>query len=683
MIDPQRLDHAFAFAREALLSERNADGFWEGELATSALATATAIGAFSRLRAAETSSSPSEDTLIENGIAWLVRHQNSDGGWGDTDKSVSNISTTMLCRAAFHLAGVAERHEATLQRAIHYLDQKCGPGVANHAEGIRARYGKDRTFSVPILCTAALAGLVEWREVPRLPFELACFPQSWFRFLQLPVVSYALPALIALGQLIETKKPSWNPILRLVRWAARGTSLRVLQAIQPSSGGYLEAVPLTSFVLMSLASIGHANHPVANLGRKFLRSLVRSDGSWPIDTNLALWVTTLSVNALATNRPSRGSAPVLESDEEDAKLCKWIVSQQSKERHPYTGAEPGSWGWTNLPGSVPDADDTPGAILAILNLAGTANFDRADISNLDRDGIANLDRAGERGVLTPRENQYPNGDSHGSASVQEPSRRAATTGGLHPPLAVRAGIRWLARLQNHDGGIPTFCRGWANLPFDRSGSDLTAHYLRAIAATEAQVPTPSEGPREPSLGVQARTVDRAIRPTVDRAFRYLARHQRPDGSWLPLWFGNQHAPDDENPTYGTSRVLVAYAAFDATDSEPAKRGIRWLLNAQNSDGSWGGAKGIAGSVEETALAIDTLLQVKQNEIDAISRGIAWLIKAVETKRIFEPEPIGFYFAKLWYYERLYPIIFTVSALGRARRWLASLPTRSPSLPTFV
>ncbi|PYK61575.1 MAG: hypothetical protein DME21_08745 [Verrucomicrobia bacterium] len=30
-------------------------------------------------------------------------------------------------------------------------------------------------------------------------------------------------------------------------------------------------------------------------------------------------------------------------------------------------------------------------------------------------------------------------------------------------------------------------------------------------------------------------------------------------------------------------------------------------------------------------------------------------------------PIGFYFAKLWYYERLYPQIFTVAALSRVAR----------------
>ncbi len=33
----------------------------------------------------------------------------------------------------------------------------------------------------------------------------------------------------------------------------------------------------------------------------------------------------------------------------------------------------------------------------------------------------------------------------------------------------------------------------------------------------------------------------------------------------------------------------------------------------------------------------------------------------------QPAPIGFYFAKLWYYERLYPMVFTVAALEAVAR----------------
>ena len=124
-------------------------------------------------------------------------------------------------------------------------------------------------------------------------------PQHWFRFLRLPVVSYAIPALVAIGQAKFHFDPPWNPLVRWVRRAALEKSLRVLERMQPASGGFLEATPLTSFVVMSLAAIGHADHPVVRRGVEFLVASAREDGSWPIDTNLATWNTTLSINALA------------------------------------------------------------------------------------------------------------------------------------------------------------------------------------------------------------------------------------------------------------------------------------------------------------------------------------------------------------------------------------------------
>ena len=50
---------------------------------------------------------------------------------------------------------------------------------------------------------------------------------------------------------------------------------------------------------------------------------------------------------------------------------------------------------------------------------------------------------------------------------------------------------------------------------------------------------------------------------------------------------------------------------------------------------------------------------------AVAKGLRWLVEAVETGSYLENSPIGFYFAKLWYHERLYPLVFTVAALGRA------------------
>src|SRR6185295_6042668 len=144
------------------------------------------------------------------------------------------------------------------------------------------------------------------------------------------------------------------------------------------------------------------------------------------------------------------------------------------------------------------------------------------------------------------------------------------------------------------------------------------------------------------------------------------RLQRPDGSWLPLWFGNQHAPDDENPTYGTARVLAAYRDLELMHDERAQRGVAWLLANQNDDGGWGGGRGTPSSLEETALAVEVLLDLAPAEKEsAVQNGLGWLVERIEAGGLHDPTPIGFYFAKLWYFEKMYPIVFAVAALGRA------------------
>jgi squalene-hopene/tetraprenyl-beta-curcumene cyclase len=647
----RRLESAYQTALAALLAERTPQGHWVGELSTSALSTATAVSALALVQRA-TAAQGNFDALIAGGVAWLAAHQNADGGWGDTVRSFSNISTTMLCRAAFHLTGTEAQNAESLRRAEAWLHERHGRTPEELAEAVRRRYGKDRTFSVPILMTSALAGLMSWEEVPPLPFELACFPQSWFRFLRLPVVSYALPALVAIGQAVFRHRPPRHPLTRFVRRLAIPKSLRVLQRIQPSSGGFLEAAPLTSFVAMGLASTGRADHPVVAKCVEFLVASVRPDGSWPIDTNLSTWVTTLAVNALA-------AAGDLDRLDKQAKVRDWLLGQQIKERHPYTGADPGGWCWTPLPGGVPDGDDTPGALLALRHL--TAGEERSPVDDFIRRTAGTIE-------LSELEDRM-GGPCHFSGA------------GGHPGFQILRGLSWLLGLKNRDGGWPTFCRGWGRLPFDRSGTDLTAHALRAIAAWKdylvgsrvlsvvtswLSMPVIVDGMRAPFLSKS--DIDRATRSGLD----YLARSQRPDGSWLPLWFGNQHAPDDENPTYGTARVLAAYRDLELMDSAPARRGVAWMLGAQNDDGGWGGGRGTPSSVEETALAVEVLLDAGPAAEGAVGRGLEWLIRRVEEGGLHEPTPIGFYFAKLWYFEKLYPIVFTVAALGRARLRLRAL-----------
>jgi squalene-hopene/tetraprenyl-beta-curcumene cyclase len=161
-------------------------------------------------------------------------------------------------------------------------------------------------------------------------------------------------------------------------------------------------------------------------------------------------------------------------------------------------------------------------------------------------------------------------------------------------------------------------------------------------------------------------IDRAI----DRAIGYLAGAQRADGAFVPLWFGNQHVSGEENPTYGTSRVLLALRAVRGRTPRnvdaAVSRAIRWLVNAQNPDGGWGGEAGAPSSIEETALATSGLAACADDEgaSQAASNGASWLAQATRQGTLFPSSPIGLYFAKLWYYEKLYPIVLVTEALER-------------------
>ncbi len=653
--------------RAELLSERTSDGHWVGQLSPSSLSTATAISAIAAtLLAAESDPDAARlDELVGRGMEYLRGQQNADGGYGDTDRSHSNIATSYLVLAASSLAdqcigcSLDRSQQERLQAYIRANDE---------ISGLRRRYGKDKTFVVPILTNLAIAGLVDWDQVAALPFEAAMFPQSMYRFLGMPVVSYAIPALVAIGQARHFHGRRAALPLRMIRSASIKRTMKVLRRMQPESGGYLEATPLTSFVVMSLAATKRGDCDVSRHGLRFLTDSMTDEGSWPIDTNLATWVTSLAIHALACD-PDDDGAWYSES------LTDWHLGCQHLRRHPYTGAEAGGWGWSDLSGAVPDSDDTPAAILALHPLGRWA-------------------------------------DDESKRRIDE---------------AVARGKGWLLKLQNRDGGWPTFCRGWGKLPFDRSSTDLTGHAIRALCSVPGWRDVP---------GCSGSQLSAEVAKSSRQARSFLEKQQREDGSWVPLWFGNQDLDDETNPVYGTARVLVA-AQRVGLSAAAQRRGCEFLLANQNLDGGWGGgcsvtawldSQGIetslpastdpngdptrkvrvVSSIEETALALDalaTVLLTQRNlsgrsgvEIDgqappkmelpesqmtdfgksltdagkngpqaAIIRAIEFLLRSVDDGRHRVPWPIGFYFAKLWYHERLYPLIFTVTALGKYLR----------------
>ena len=623
----KQVHDAWLEVRDELLAQRNTAGHWPGELSSSALATATAISALAEYR--RNSQRPVNglaeiESMIDQGCHWLLNRQNADGGWGDTDASHSNVATSMLVVAALRLAGkTTPAFQKAVDHANGYIDS------LGRVQALRDRYGKDKTFAVPILANCAIAGLVPWKEVSALPFEAVLVPQRFFRFINLPVVSYAIPALVAIGQLKHLKDPTWNPATRLLRKLALKPGLSTLTRMQPGSGGFLEAIPLTCFVAMSLAHSGRADHEVVEQCIRFVADSFRAvdstsdcrTGTWPIDTNLATWNSTLSVNALVGEASAVSQAENTDSHRSvlTDELLDWILACQYSQVHPFTGAAPGGWGWSDLTGAVPDADDTPGALLAIRKW-----FDHPDATEEQKHRI----------------------------------RKSA-----------KAGVEWLLNLQNRDRGWPTFCRGWGRLPFDRSGNDITAHAIRSLLAWQDQINEPRQ---------QAR-----IQSAIDSGFEYLKKHALPEGGWLPLWFGNQDHPEEENPVYGTVKVLLAWIAAGKLNEPVVKQAVAWLLKNQNDDFGWGGGpsnlssaendfgdSGTTSSLQESALALEALTRLLNTDEFAgngdlqssVTTGTDWILSAIRAGKTSEKWPIGFYFAKLWYYEKLYPLVFCASAM---------------------
>ena len=560
---------------DKLCSLRQEDGIWRGVLSSSAISTSVSLFALYEIDKEKYRS------VIEAAAKWLEDTMCEDGSWGDSVDSPSNPTATLLSFAALHAVGhdSPRTRQLLTERFGGYSDDKIIDGVLKY-------YGKDLTFSVPILVMCAMTGVIHsWDKIPSFPFELAVLPQRFFRFLNLPVVSYAIPALFAVG-ILRFKKGK-RGIVSGIRQQFIPSCLKVLTRLQPEDGGFLEAAPLTAFVSMCMSGAGYREHPVTQKAAQFLVNTVRTDGSWPIDTDLSGWLTSLSIRVLGDDLPNRDF------------LLSQLKNNQTKAEHPFTGAKAGGWGWSDLSGSVPDGDDTSGALIALHHL------------------------------------------THGVRCK-----------------GVKSGVKWLMALQNNDGGMPTFCKGWGKLPFDRSSADITAHALLALGSWRKQLPA--------ALQIQVENSEK-------RLLAWLETHQAEDGSWTPLWFGDQDSDDEASPVYGTATALdyLAQLSFSSTMTQ---RGIEFLLQSQNEDGGWGGKKGVESKATLTGKALSALAGYADTPKAAMERAVDYLLKRHEEGTLLKNEPIGLYFARLWYSEELYPLIFVLDGLKKYKK---QLPSSSP------
>jgi squalene-hopene/tetraprenyl-beta-curcumene cyclase len=610
--------------------------------------------------------------LLES-VHWLARQQNSDGGWSDCDGAESNIAATLMVQAAFRHTGIPARYADLMGLADEYVTKQGG------ISALRRDYGHDRAFVAAVLVNCALADIGPWRQVPTLPFELYGLPSRWRNRVQMPVARPATSTLLAAGLAKYHNDPPRNPVMRLLRRGMRAKALAQLERLQAADDSFLASIPATSFVVMSLGGIGCQEHRIVERGIEFLLSTVRADASWPVAANLSTSVTTLALNSLAsaTSLPlplgeGRGegtlepepfaahaeqahwadtattndvetvdlasaqqshSHPQREQHDDEhafaAPTIDWLLDGQRKHTNPLTGLPAGGWADSDALGALPNAADTARALIALAHTL-----------------------------------------QHQSASRRDEIESAAARG-----------IDWLSKLQNEDGGFATFSREPLNEQLDPSSADVTSVAIRALNNWRQ---------------LRNDRAQRALTAAIERGWNYLTDSGRADGSYVARWFGNEFHTNDENPVIGTAEVLITCADLDRLDTETAQSAAAWLLSAQHSTGGWGPPRskvyysnsqsdGFRArrtneamakfcTVEETSLALTALLPLAGRGPEyakAVSQGLHWLAAAIEQDAHRRPAVLGFYPSKIWYHERLYPLVFTAEALSLAANQLVS------------
>jgi len=178
----------------------------------------------------------------------------------------------------------------------------------------------------------------------------------------------------------------------------------------------------------------------------------------------------------------------------------------------------------------------------------------------------------------------------------------------------------------------------------------------------------------PSADVTAHVVEAlaAMGQAGSRAARrgvvWLLRAQESDGSWFGRWGANY--------VYGTGAVVPALIAAGVQPGKPAiRRAVAWLEQHQNPDGGWGedmrsyDDPSLAGhgvsTASQTAWALLALLAAGGAE-PAVDAGIRWLAEHQRNDGTWdEPQFTGTGFPRDFYINyHLYRLVFPVSALGR-------------------
>lgn len=259
---------------------------------------------------------------------------------------------------------------------------------------------------------------------------------------------------------------------------------------------------------------------------------------------------------------------------------------------------------------------------------------------------------------------YPDVDD--SAAVLMAMERFDLSGIEGGEESLRRGLKWILSMQCSDGGWAAFDVDinreiLCHVPFadhnamlDPTCSDITGRTLECLG-------------RLPSIHDEP-----GVQEAIDRAVQYLRNHQEDDGSWYGRW--------GVNYIYGTWQSLKGLVAVGVPLDDPViTRGAGWLRSVQNDDGGWGescesyeaegATRGLGPSTaSQTAWAVMGLIAAGEAETPAVTRGIQYLLDHQNEDGTWtELEFTGTGFPLVFYLRyHMYPQYFPLFALAMYR-----------------
>jgi squalene-hopene/tetraprenyl-beta-curcumene cyclase len=579
------LEETIANARDALIAQQSAEGYWLFELEADCTIPAEYILMMHFLG--------NVDTSLQARIATYLReHQGSHDGWPLYHNGAFDMSASVKSYWALKLAG----------------DNPDAPHMARARTAILSRGGAARA-NVFTRITLALFGEVPWRAVPYIPIEIMLFPR-WFP-IHLSKVSYwsrtvMVPLFILCALKPRAKNPSKTHVRELFTNAPENERGYLVGSGRPQGA-------LATFFRLFDRVARHADGliPKAIRERAIRRAeswmLERLNGEDGLGAIFPAMVNALEAMVILGYRPDDPNRMIAQRA-----LEKLLVNNLS---HAY--CQP----------CVSPVWDTGLACLAMQATGGS----RAHMSwgrGLDwlqtkqlldapgdwRDRRPNLKGGGW--AFQFANGHYPDLDD---TAVVAWGMYQANDAVRYTHSITRA-LDWLAGMQSKNGGFAAY------------DVDNTYYYLNEIpfADHEALLDPPTSDVTARVVTALARAGRSQDRAVLDRALAFLRAEQEDDGSWFGRW--------GTNYIYGTWSVLTALATAGVSAHEPAvRRGVSWLAARQNADGGWGesndsyelaaGQSPATGSTpHQTAWALLGLIASGETGSVNVRRGIDYLMR---------------------------------------------------------